>query len=217
MKWSKLQNSRQRRRNQANLHLWRMDLTLTVGSLWDSSAPLTRFWRASRSWITVSCWAFMFWIRSHWPEQAGVTARKVRRSCTPRRWSPSRAQWRIRNRWLMTTRESAFTQNTLSPSILPEINTIPVSIFQKECTCSWCETYLTIMLFFPFRFGGIPAKHRDENLLIFLGIIDILQSYRQAPSTHPPPLTAQKTDSSTFSLHAPHSQTWSAPWWHLWA
>ncbi|XP_061656588.1 phosphatidylinositol-4-phosphate 5-kinase, type I, beta a isoform X2 [Syngnathoides biaculeatus] len=27
-------------------------------------------------------------------------------------------------------------------------------------------------------FGGIPAKHRDENLLIFLGIIDILQSYR---------------------------------------
>ncbi|XP_063745700.1 phosphatidylinositol-4-phosphate 5-kinase, type I, beta a isoform X2 [Eleginops maclovinus] len=27
-------------------------------------------------------------------------------------------------------------------------------------------------------FGGIPAKHKDENLLIFLGIIDILQSYR---------------------------------------
>jgi len=27
--------------------------------------------------------------------------------------------------------------------------------------------------------GGIPAKtHRDEKLLIFLGIIDILQSYR---------------------------------------
>ncbi|KAJ8286332.1 hypothetical protein GJAV_G00037280 [Gymnothorax javanicus] len=27
-------------------------------------------------------------------------------------------------------------------------------------------------------FGGIPAKHKDEKLLIFLGIIDILQSYR---------------------------------------
>ncbi|KAG5834813.1 hypothetical protein ANANG_G00265580 [Anguilla anguilla] len=26
--------------------------------------------------------------------------------------------------------------------------------------------------------GGIPAKHKDEKLLIFLGIIDILQSYR---------------------------------------
>ncbi|XP_051794649.1 phosphatidylinositol-4-phosphate 5-kinase, type I, beta a isoform X2 [Acanthochromis polyacanthus] len=26
--------------------------------------------------------------------------------------------------------------------------------------------------------GGIPAKHKDESLLIFLGIIDILQSYR---------------------------------------
>ncbi|XP_031711488.1 phosphatidylinositol-4-phosphate 5-kinase, type I, beta a isoform X2 [Anarrhichthys ocellatus] len=26
--------------------------------------------------------------------------------------------------------------------------------------------------------GGIPAKNKDENLLIFLGIIDILQSYR---------------------------------------
>lgn len=32
-------------------------------------------------------------------------------------------------------------------------------------------------IFFP-RLGGIPAKHKDENLLIFLGIIDILQSYR---------------------------------------
>uniref|UniRef100_A0A087YJ40 Phosphatidylinositol-4-phosphate 5-kinase, type I, beta b n=1 Tax=Poecilia formosa TaxID=48698 RepID=A0A087YJ40_POEFO len=30
-----------------------------------------------------------------------------------------------------------------------------------------------------FRMGGIPAKtHKDEKLLIFLGIIDILQSYR---------------------------------------
>jgi 1-phosphatidylinositol-4-phosphate 5-kinase len=28
------------------------------------------------------------------------------------------------------------------------------------------------------RMGGIPAKHKDEKLLIFLGIIDILQSYR---------------------------------------
>ncbi|XP_077594019.1 phosphatidylinositol-4-phosphate 5-kinase, type I, beta a isoform X1 [Stigmatopora nigra] len=26
--------------------------------------------------------------------------------------------------------------------------------------------------------GGIPAKHKDEKMLIFLGIIDILQSYR---------------------------------------
>lgn len=30
-----------------------------------------------------------------------------------------------------------------------------------------------------FRMGGIPAKtHKEEKLLIFLGIIDILQSYR---------------------------------------
>lgn len=29
------------------------------------------------------------------------------------------------------------------------------------------------------RMGGIPCKtHKDEKLLIFLGIIDILQSYR---------------------------------------
>ncbi len=31
---------------------------------------------------------------------------------------------------------------------------------------------------FCSRLGGIPAKHKDEKLLIFLGIIDILQSYR---------------------------------------
>lgn len=31
----------------------------------------------------------------------------------------------------------------------------------------------------PFRMGGIPARtHRDDKLLIYLGIIDILQSYR---------------------------------------
>lgn len=37
---------------------------------------------------------------------------------------------------------------------------------------------------FPrFRMGGIPAKtHKDEKLLIFLGIIDILQSYRYQSS-----------------------------------
>lgn len=30
-----------------------------------------------------------------------------------------------------------------------------------------------------FRMGGIPAKtHKEEKLLIYLGIIDILQSYR---------------------------------------
>ena len=30
-----------------------------------------------------------------------------------------------------------------------------------------------------FRPGGIPARnHKGERLLIFLGIIDILQSYR---------------------------------------
>lgn len=30
-----------------------------------------------------------------------------------------------------------------------------------------------------FRMGGIPARtHKDDKLLIYLGIIDILQSYR---------------------------------------
>uniref|UniRef100_A0A3B3VY03 PIPK domain-containing protein n=1 Tax=Poecilia latipinna TaxID=48699 RepID=A0A3B3VY03_9TELE len=38
---------------------------------------------------------------------------------------------------------------------------------------------LTALVFLRFRMGGIPAKtHKDEKLLIFLGIIDILQSYR---------------------------------------
>lgn len=40
------------------------------------------------------------------------------------------------------------------------------------------------LLFFFFSLGGIPAKHKDENLLIFLGIIDILQSYRWAAAQY---------------------------------
>ena len=35
--------------------------------------------------------------------------------------------------------------------------------------------------FFFFRPGGIPARnHRGERLLLYLGVIDILQSYRMA-------------------------------------
>lgn len=41
------------------------------------------------------------------------------------------------------------------------------------------SSYVLSLLFFGSRMGGIPARtHREDKLLIYLGIIDILQSYR---------------------------------------
>lgn len=54
----------------------------------------------------------------------------------------------------------------------------PKGVTEEVNYCSTKKTVKFIHMSFFFRFGGIPAKHKDENLLIFLGIIDILQSYR---------------------------------------
>ncbi|KAM6902251.1 phosphatidylinositol-4-phosphate 5-kinase, type I, beta a [Xenentodon cancila] len=50
--------------------------------------------------------------------------------------------------------------------------------------------------------GGIPAKHKDENLLIFLGIIDILQSYRFIKKVEHS-WKALVHDGDTVSVHRP--------------
>ncbi|XP_038590373.1 phosphatidylinositol-4-phosphate 5-kinase, type I, beta a [Micropterus salmoides] len=50
--------------------------------------------------------------------------------------------------------------------------------------------------------GGIPAKHKDENLLIFLGIIDILQSYRFIKKMEHS-WKALVHDGDTVSVHRP--------------
>ncbi|XP_030598176.1 phosphatidylinositol-4-phosphate 5-kinase, type I, beta a [Archocentrus centrarchus] len=50
--------------------------------------------------------------------------------------------------------------------------------------------------------GGIPAKHKDENLLIFLGIIDILQSYRFVKKVEHS-WKALVHDGDTVSVHRP--------------
>uniref|UniRef100_A0A8D3ARL4 Phosphatidylinositol-4-phosphate 5-kinase, type I, beta a n=1 Tax=Scophthalmus maximus TaxID=52904 RepID=A0A8D3ARL4_SCOMX len=52
--------------------------------------------------------------------------------------------------------------------------------------------------------GGIPAKHKDENLLIFLGIIDILQSYRFIKKVeHSWKALVCMTGYDTVSVHRP--------------
>eukprot|EP00066_Takifugu_rubripes_P029569 XP_011618835.1 PREDICTED: phosphatidylinositol 4-phosphate 5-kinase type-1 beta-like isoform X2 [Takifugu rubripes] len=51
-------------------------------------------------------------------------------------------------------------------------------------------------------FGGIPAKYKDENLLIFLGIIDILQSYRLIKKMEHS-WKALVHDGDTVSVHRP--------------
>ncbi|XP_054468365.1 phosphatidylinositol-4-phosphate 5-kinase, type I, beta a isoform X1 [Anoplopoma fimbria] len=51
--------------------------------------------------------------------------------------------------------------------------------------------------------GGIPAKHKDENLLIFLGIIDILQSYRFMKKVEHS-WKALVHDGDTVSVHRPN-------------
>ncbi|KAK9532815.1 hypothetical protein VZT92_010182 [Zoarces viviparus] len=50
--------------------------------------------------------------------------------------------------------------------------------------------------------GGIPAKNKDENLLIFLGIIDILQSYRFIKKVEHS-WKALVHDGDTVSVHRP--------------
>ncbi|KAI4816655.1 hypothetical protein KUCAC02_008971 [Chaenocephalus aceratus] len=51
-------------------------------------------------------------------------------------------------------------------------------------------------------FGGIPAKNKDENFLIFLGIIDILQSYRFIKKVEHS-WKALVHDGDTVSVHRP--------------
>ncbi|XP_016314389.1 phosphatidylinositol 4-phosphate 5-kinase type-1 beta-like isoform X1 [Sinocyclocheilus anshuiensis] len=51
--------------------------------------------------------------------------------------------------------------------------------------------------------GGIPAKHKDEKLLIFLGIIDILQSYRLIKKVEHS-WKALVHDGDTVSVHRPN-------------
>ncbi|XP_056289179.1 phosphatidylinositol-4-phosphate 5-kinase, type I, beta a isoform X2 [Pseudoliparis swirei] len=50
--------------------------------------------------------------------------------------------------------------------------------------------------------GGIPAKHKEENLLLFLGIIDILQSYRLIKKMEHS-WKALVHDGDTVSVHRP--------------
>ncbi|XP_041936386.1 phosphatidylinositol-4-phosphate 5-kinase, type I, beta a isoform X1 [Alosa sapidissima] len=50
--------------------------------------------------------------------------------------------------------------------------------------------------------GGIPAKHKDEKMLIFLGIIDILQSYRFIKKVEHS-WKALVHDGDTISVHRP--------------
>ncbi|XP_070781213.1 phosphatidylinositol-4-phosphate 5-kinase, type I, beta a [Enoplosus armatus] len=50
--------------------------------------------------------------------------------------------------------------------------------------------------------GGIPAKHKEENLLIFLGLIDILQSYRFIKKVEHS-WKALVHDGDTVSVHRP--------------
>ncbi|XP_030624776.1 phosphatidylinositol-4-phosphate 5-kinase, type I, beta a [Chanos chanos] len=54
-----------------------------------------------------------------------------------------------------------------------------------------------------YTMGGIPAKHKDEKLLIFLGIIDILQSYRFIKKVEHS-WKALVHDGDTVSVHRPN-------------
>lgn len=50
---------------------------------------------------------------------------------------------------------------------------------QSSPTWQKSSSHVPSLLFLRFRMGGIPARtHREDKLLIYLGIIDILQSYR---------------------------------------
>ncbi|XP_008274617.1 phosphatidylinositol 4-phosphate 5-kinase type-1 beta-like [Stegastes partitus] len=71
--------------------------------------------------------------------------------------------------------------------------------------------------------GGIPAKHKDESLLIFLGIIDILQSYscsedRRASSStialdESPPSLNRSLSETELDVYLHHTVSPRRPSW----
>ena len=53
------------------------------------------------------------------------------------------------------------------------------TIYRNDLLYNWSLDGILFLLRLLFRPGGIPARnHKGERLLLYLGIIDILQSYR---------------------------------------
>ena len=126
-----------------------------------------RFWKVSRLWTTVYCLGST--TRHKQSESVNLRARpqgegtrrggRLRRLCTPPPWSPSRGAPHAGTHWTMMTRKPPF--NNVCPYhdiTFGNYNNVLLSV------CSM---------------GGIPAVgSKGERLLLFIGIIDILQSYR---------------------------------------
>lgn len=126
-----------------------------------------RFWKVLRSWTTAFCsgsttrpkpsenaspWARLW----EGPMKSGAQPREP---CIQPPWSLSRAAPRAGTRWTTTTRKALF--HTAGRC---RHNPFTVDENVSLLVCSM---------------GGIPAVGgKGERLLLFIGIIDILQSYR---------------------------------------
>lgn len=132
-----------------------------------------RFWKVSRSWTTV-CYSAST-TRPKLSESVSPRAHllkapamkrslRLRGPYTPQRWSPSREAPRAAKLWTTTTRTSPHD------ALSVDQHSLFIGIGSIVCVCVCVCMY---------RMGGIPAVGvKGERLLLFIGIIDILQSYR---------------------------------------
>lgn len=140
-----------------------------------------RFWKVLRLWTTVCCWgsttrpkqseSASLW--AHLQEEGMKRGAQLREPCIQLRWSLYREAPHAGTHWTTMTRKSLF--------------------------CAVCSYHLITFTsdgnVFPSvcSMGGIPAVGvKGERLLLFVGIIDILQSYRWA--TKHSGVNSQRTD-----------------------
>lgn len=82
----------------------------------------------------------------------------------------------------MSASVSAATQRSRTRKLPPATSPlVPVNVwFPTKCLLRYLRGLpVNYFVFHFFRTGGIPAKNsKGERLLVYIGIIDILQSYR---------------------------------------
>lgn len=126
-----------------------------------------RFWKVLRLWTTVCCWGSTtrpkpseinsLW--AHLQEEGMKRGVQLRERCIQLPWSPYREAPHAGTHWTMTTRKSPFYALCSYRHITFKSDR---NVFLSVCSM-----------------GGIPAVGgKGECLLLFVGIIDILQSYR---------------------------------------
>lgn len=131
-----------------------------------------RFWKVLKLWTTVCCWGSTtrhkrsesISLRVHPQELEMKSGVPLREPCIQPRWSLYREVPHAGTHWTTMTRKSPLDN---------------VCSYQHVTFRDNAEMFLVV-----FSMGGIPAVGgKGECLVLFIGIIDILQSYRSGNKT----------------------------------